>query len=293
MSSDPFYDDESSHQDSRPLEYFTIEIAGTTWRHATGKRDLLVSETDTVAVYTAIATGRDDVAVPDTQTPTNMTLYLPVNHDFVKRWFVLGVPPQRATVTFYRKQVRSGVAEVIWYGIVQSLAVDKSEAKVLVTPTPMMWATKRLPTVSTAWTCPYQTYDSMCQVDRATFTFTTTTQAVNGRDLVVDMVDLSRIGYTPGLTRPWAEGGVLLHVPSGQQMAIRTQTDFGGGGTLSKLSLQAPVFGMTNGESVQITAGDAHDVQTCKNKFNNVKRFGGYPYAPSANPFIPGGSGLK
>jgi hypothetical protein len=58
-------------------------------------------------------------------------------------------------------------------------------------------------------------------------------------------------------------------------------------GPHANLTLQAAISGMQIGDAVTITAGCRHDIQTCRNVFDNVPNYGGFPQLPTVNPFKP------
>lgn len=282
-----FDQDEAAVQSNLPEEYYDIALStGVTYRIAAGERDLQVGG----IVYTATPAARGALAISkiDGNTGTNLELSLPVNHPFIKRCFQYGVPPRQTTVTAWRRQSRSQVSEQMWVGLVTSISCDGNIAKVLIPARIVENAQRYLPTVTTAPTCPYILYDAMCQVDRASFNVSTTATLVFGRDVHLDMGSSGKVGNN------WALGGELLHVPTGERRTIAIQTDVDPAtSTLTRLSMTEVIPELKAGDAIIVYAGCDHTIQTCKNKFAQHHRFGGYPDAALVNPFLPGFSGLN
>ena len=63
--------------------------------------------------------------------------------------------------------------------------------------------------------------------------------------------------------------------------------------SIAVVTMHAPIAGLKTGDAIEVFAGCAHDLTTCDTKFNVVHRYGGTPFAPLVNPFVPGGSGVK
>uniref|UniRef100_A0AAU8GS05 Tail assembly protein n=1 Tax=Pseudomonas phage PAKlein3 TaxID=3230132 RepID=A0AAU8GS05_9VIRU len=77
-------------------------------------------------------------------------------------------------------------------------------------------------------------------------------------------------------------GGMLV-TPDG---AARFITNHVG----DKVTMMRPINGLVGGMTVSLYPGCDHLRDTCKNKFNNLDNFGGFPFIPSKNPF--GGSSI-
>lgn len=281
-----FDQDEASVQSNQPEEYYDIVLStGVTYHIASGNRDLLVGAT----IYTAIPAARGALAISkvDGNTGTNLELSLPVNHPFIQRCFQYGVPPRQTTVTAWRRQKRSLVSEQMWVGLVTSIACSGNIAKLLIPARIVENAQRYLPTVTTAPTCPYILYDAMCQVARTSFVVTTTAILVEGRAVLVDMGDAAKVGNN------WSLGGEIVH-STGERRSIMLQKDLDPSTTtLSKLSMTEVIPELKTGDTISIYAGCDHTIQTCKTKFAQHHRFGGYPDAALVNPFMLGSSGLQ
>ncbi len=282
---------EGSVQDSEPREYFSISINGgvTIYRHTSGSRDLTIGG----QVFTAIAMQRGELTVTMPGEEAEMTLALPIDHPYVRRYTQESTPPQQTTVTVYR--LNGGVSEQIFVGDITSMNVDRGVARFRVPSRAGDWMLRVIPVSTVSRTCPHILFSTPCGVSRTgagplglAFKRTTTILAVDGRDIKVDLDDSNRIGTE------WAVDGEVYHSLTGERETVRVQTDISpGSSTLTWLTLHSVIVGLKVGDSVDIFAGCSHDIQTCNDKFGNRHAHGGFPQLPDVNPFIPTGTGSE
>lgn len=277
---------ESSEQDNRPRELIYIVHGATSYRLTSGVRDVVYNS----ALYKAAAVSRGEIAVLSVDDDNaEMSLTLPIDHPYVRRYFQLLVPPQKTSVTVRRLYSDDSI-ETIWSGEITSVSVDDggTEATFRVPARANDAALRMLPTISVSRACPYILYGPGCTVSRDASVLglahkvTTTVLYVNGRDVRVDLADTDRNG-------DWAEGGELAvtgGAATSERMTIREQNDLNPGiSSVTTLSLQLPIPGLKVGDPVNVFAGCKHDIETCRVKFGNHPNYGGYPSLPIVNPF--------
>lgn len=262
--------DERSVDDSQPREVYEFTLPTVTYRLASGVRDILV---DGVR-YKATTLAREAVEVTTAANDVALEVSLLVSHPLAQRYLRNGIPPRRIDVTVRRKQLTSGSVEQVWTGRVQSMAVDGNIAKFLVPSRSADALKRRIPTVTVGRECAHVLYDELCRVSEAAFQISCTVISVNG----------ARVSCTSHVqfgTVDWFKWGRLIHVASGEYASIVEQSG-------SVLTLDVPLIDMQSGDALLLSAGCSHDVETCKNKFDNVANFGGLPHKPTGNPFLPG-----
>ncbi len=282
-----FAEDVSSAWHSRPIEFYDVVFStGETFLIASGNRDLQVGS----KIYKATPLERSELSSPNIDgSSKDVEISIPVDHAIVSRWLRFGGPPSQTLVTCWQKQERSQLIEQQWVGLCTAITCSGNIAKLSVPARVANNVTRYLPTVTTSLSCPYILYDKMCTVDPEAFKVATTALLVNGREVRVDMGDAAKVGLVPG----WSGLGMLKAVTSGERRTILAQNDEDpANSTIAIIVMEQPIPDLRTGDAVEVFAGCAHDIQTCKNKFNVVQRFGGYPYAPVINPFVPGSSGL-
>jgi hypothetical protein len=283
-----FAEDKASAWHDRPIEYYDVVCStGEVFQLASGNRDLQVGS----KIYKATPVERSELVSPNVDgSSKDVELSIPVDHAIVSRWTQIGGPPQQTAVTAWQKQERSGLSEQQWVGLVTEIVCDGNIAKLSIPARVANNVGRYLPTVTTSLGCPYILYDEMCTVDRESFKVAAAVIAVNGRDVTVNMGDFAKIGLNPG----WAALGMLIHIPTNAPITILAQTDIDPAhSTLAVLTMQRPLAAMKVGDGLAVYAGCDHTPTTCDVKFNVIHRYGGTPYAPAVNPFVPGGSGIK
>jgi uncharacterized phage protein (TIGR02218 family) len=273
--------DKASIAHSRPIELLDIVLPTVTYHIACGPRDVQWGTT----LYVASPGSRTALDASQVAGRREMTVTIPVDHPIVSRWLKMGVPPKKVTVTVWQKEERSALIERLWTGVVSSLGVDGVLAKLSVPARTTDSLARMLPTITSGPTCVHILYDAMCKINRADFLVSTTAILVDGRDVRVDIGDLSRIG------NQWTQGGDIVHVASGERMTIAFQTDLDPTRTLTTLSMENPIPELRSGDAIEVYAGCAHDIITCNQKFGNQPRFFGDPYKPTKNPTLPTGLG--
>lgn len=289
---DAFLDDEMSAEDSQPREFLDITHGTTTHRIACGTRDLAVG----ADVYGAIPSARGDLGVATVGNPKELSLTLPSDHALVRRYSALGCPPRTITVTLWRKQLRSGEIRVAFTGEIDSMGYDNDgiEATFRIRERASLALLRAVPNAVASRTCQNALYDSGCKVDRngigptvLNFKVPATVLHVNGREVRVDLGHLLRNG-------DWAKGGELVVTSGtalGEPMTIETQTDLNPGfSAVATLALQAPIYGLKVGDTVDVFAGCDFSIDGphgCGPKFDNKDNFKGFPQLPARNPHIP------
>jgi uncharacterized phage protein (TIGR02218 family) len=283
--SDPFYDDEASIESSFARELYDVSVAGRIFYFNSGIDDFLYNG----IVYYAEAGVRSNLTVLTSKEGAGeaLSVTLRVNHDLVKRWFKIGVPPQQATVSVRRYQQNSQVLERLWSG--KLVAVDASGVVAKLTVAGKFGEPMRskLPVISAGKACVHVLYDSRCRVDRSLFSRTTSVLWVDGRDIRVDL--------GPDRGSDWALFGEVYFSQTGDRMTISKQTDLTitpGVSSIVKLTMQMPIIDLVVGSSVQVFAGCDHDITTCQAKFANQINYGGFPQMPTRNPFLQTGFGV-
>jgi uncharacterized phage protein (TIGR02218 family) len=290
-----FLDDEGSVDASEPREFFDITMGATVYRLTSGTRDISIDG----VLYKAEAMTRRSLGVPQLSRAGDQSLsvILRVNHPIVRRWYQQGVPPKTATVTAWRKQMRSQVVEQIWAGSIASIDCAGHVATITVASLLGPAFRRRLPTLTVGRQCGHVLYGAGCRLvkteanqDDIPYKCQSTVIYVNGREV---RFDLSTVPADYAFRSIWTQFGYLVHTSTGESMTIAQQDDLNPGvSTVTKVTLQAQIIGIKVGDSIDVFAGCAHDVITCLTKFANQVNFGGFPALPTRNPFFPTGLGV-
>jgi uncharacterized phage protein (TIGR02218 family) len=113
--------------------------------------------------------------------------------------------------------------------------------------------------------CDADLYDTRCAVNPASFTVTGTVSSFSSKSIFVG----SSVPTRPGGKLTWTSG---LNV--GLSMEIKSIS----GSTITLF--QAMPYAIANGDAFSAQAGCDKNLSTCKNVFNNVVNFQGFPHIP-------------
>jgi hypothetical protein len=284
-----FAEYEASREASEPRELVTIVCSsGQTYRHTSASRDILQDGN----VFTAIPVDRGVLAITMPGAEKELTVSLPIDHALATRYVAQGTPPKRITVTIQRLQ--DSHLDTIWVGDVTSMSVEGGQAVLLVPSRAGQWMMRTIgPTIGSE--CPHVLYSTRCGVDRngnnggLTHKVTTTVLALTGRFVTIDLDDIARKGT-------WAVGGEMTF--NGESMTVLAQDDLVPFSldSRSKLTLEAPLIGLAVGATITLMAGCDHTLTGdggCHARFDNRHNYGGAPYLPTKNIFLPGSFGWR
>jgi len=238
--------------------------------------------------------GRSQVIQESLETNgQTISLRMRRNHDLVTR-YIATVPALTDNIRIFRGQVNdTGVtidpdgtinlpaAAVITYfrGTIVTVSFEGGQAEVRVRGRNDV-LDRNLPKRTYRNLCNHVLYDAGCQVNPASFQYTVTITAINGKVLTVSGI--------PDIAGPvdaaFFDGGILLQSLTGDARMIQVLTRTGGGnGTIQVI---IPFESVTLGGTLLLRAGCNHSLPTCIAKFANGRRYGGFPTVPTKNPFI-------
>jgi hypothetical protein len=271
--------DEASVQDSQPREGYEIIFPQITYRITSGEQNVVIQG----ATYTAEPAMRGDVVQSTITNKKELEITLPVNHAVVRRWIRGGIPPRRVVVIVRRKQLISGDGERIWAGSILSVSLSGNQAKFLIPSMLTENLGRRLPVITVSRNCPHILYDANCRVNKASFTNTAQVLTVQDKQFTAVM--------TPGYAENYAQFGSVLHVPSGESMDI-TYNTLASFANVVQFTMALPIYEMKVGDYLLISAGCPRTPDVCKTRFDNIANYGGFPFLPKRNPFVPNTSGV-
>jgi hypothetical protein len=121
--------------------------------------------------------------------------------------------------------------------------------------------------------CNHTLYGPGCTKDPAAYRYSNTITAVSGNTVTVTGAGTSGLSFKGGYCK--------LSAASDFRMVLAQNVDV--------LTILAPFESSVVGSSMDCFAGCNHIVDgDCATVFNNVSRFGGFPYVPSRNIFTRG-----
>lgn len=185
-------------------------------------------------------------------------------------------PSEVILLAVYRYHEGDNEVAIIWTGRI--LAVEFAGSLATITCEPVTTSLKRTGLRRLYQrTCPHVLYGSACRVDKANFMLTATLTTVYGTALGCSAFGLYPDRFFAGGYIEFEYNGVVER----RFITVHTGT---------QITINVPLIGLESGSSVKVYAGCDHTKQTCKDKFNNLLNYGGFPYIPQKNPF--GGNGI-
>lgn len=279
---------EASVQSGSPVFLFLFVQGVLTWRYTSAA--VSVSHLGQLWAPTSISPGA--VTQSADMVKDVLSLKFPRDHEFASQ-FLGYSPDQVTTVTVFRGHLNdpSGQFIAYWKGRVSSFKATGETISVECEP---IFTSLRRPGLRARWqrTCRYALYHRGCGLDPEQFGSDGTCTSADGVNIVVP----EAAALTPG----WLVGG-MVKTPDG---VLRYIVNHAG----ANIKLIRPVDSLlkaVNGGSgyglgygnfyggvvpVRLYPGCDHTLLTCKTKFNNLDRYGGFPWIPTKNPM--GGSSI-
>jgi uncharacterized phage protein (TIGR02218 family) len=201
-----------------------------------------------------------------------------VAQDFpIARMFLDPAPPQSLFVKVYQRMRNDPESQIIFLGSVKSCVFEDEEARLNCESIQAQIRKQGLQRAHSR-TCNHVLYDAQtCRVDNNSFSSTGTVATITA--------DKQRITVIPSPTRPadYFTTGELTG--ASDRVMILSDTVVGSTHTLDFIR---PLPNLAVGSPVTIYAGCKRTFDVCISKFNNSVNYGGFPFAPTVNPFESG-----
>lgn len=263
---------------SRPVWLYKLVKGGTTYRWANYGNDFNDANTETWEsadiTHEAIRHGVDFVSDGVRVTIKTDDSAHPL------RSYLSRLHHETATLSIYLSDadtnavtesapIHSGRVEDVSFGADGQIILDVSSL--------FRIGEHKAPRIQVIRTCNHRTFDAGCGLVEATFTTAGTISAINTSP---PWVEASAFG-----TKATAESDdywfALGKVTVGNEVRMCVGVDTS---NLNRLYLNAPFQEAAVSDSISAVAGDNKRIATCRDKFNNLENFLGFPYVPANNP---------
>jgi len=279
MSYDAF---ETSTQDGKPV-YKIFFVQGTNeYRYTTAS--YFISDSD--GTWTPAPIRASSVTQTNELAKNGIKLTLPRTNDFAGL-FLGRVPETTTSVTIFRAHDGEVEDRVWWRGRVAGVDITRDEVTL---DCEDIFTSMRRPGLRARYQkgCRHALYSSECGVNLYDHAQGVEIIAQSGFELTVtglsdsvgDSVGDSVSGGSVQLTNGYYSGGII-ELDDGTMRYILSQN----GNTLELLYQFTTIDVDSVGVFATIYPGCAHNVTDCKNKFDNLLNYGGFPYIPAKNPF--------
>jgi uncharacterized phage protein (TIGR02218 family) len=262
---------ETSVESSQPIELYEITLGTATYYYTSAEDDMTVMSID----YVALPIKRGKLSQGPEEANRNVEIETTGSNVFVRK-YIQSVPSERAKIVIKRLQRSDPQVITLFEGYVRSIAFSKNGRVATIAVTPAISAVSRtIPRYTYQGSCNHVLYGPGCDIPDTdpAFRYTGVVSAVDGAVVTVTGAG----AFTDG----WFNAGSAESLAGFDARLILSQVG-------DDITLLLPFPYDTIGQSIVLLAGCAHDIVTCKNKFNNVINYGGFAFVPTKNPFDTG-----
>jgi len=261
-----YADKENSVADAEPFELYDF-VRGTWTMYLTSRNtEFYVNDTQ---IYQPAPIYHEKIRKGENIKKDSITLTVPRGHDLAAQ-FINAAPEDTTSVTIRRlhRGLSFSEAVVVWKGRV--VGAEPQGEKVEITCESIYTSMRRYGLrLRAELICQHTLYSSECGADQPSKRFDDTISAIDGSTLTMS----STSGYADG----WFSGGIL-ETNDGDSRFILSHIS-------NTIKLSRPLVSLSAGVSVALYPGCDRTMDTCKNKFNNLDNYLGFPWIPDSNPF--------
>lgn len=282
-------DVEASTEDSAPVELFEVTYPGGVTRYCGGYDSITIDANGdgSAEVYTQAPIVFGRMGISTVGKPEDFSATLPASDPLVQLYGSgplagYGPPPQEMLWRVWRYQPVSNTVEQICKGFAGGLRFKGRSASYRIASGTDDALSTEIPNLTLQKTCGAVLYDTRCGVVKASFSVDTTVSSVSGDSKIIEVAAVFH-AFKHKL-------GMIEMLSNGEKRTIVGQSALFGG---RFLTVNMPFRTLLVGSSVRVSLGCDQRISTCRDDFDNVKRFRGHPHAPLSNPFIKGVNGVS
>lgn len=198
-----------------------------------------------------------------------VTINIVISEDFASQ--IIGLDYPNYLIVIKRYFLDSQIMKTIFMGYISGVGIKERVMTIRATDI-LSSPFKKVPILVYSACCNRMIYDTGCGLRKAEYRVTTTvTEMAGGKYLVSSIFD----DYPDG----WFDYGFVEYDKWKRFISKHVSTT---------LELQIPFPISINGKEVKVYPGCDQSAKTCKEKFNNLMNFLGFPYMPAKNPVIWG-----
>jgi uncharacterized phage protein (TIGR02218 family) len=261
----PFLEEELSAARAAPIELFKFVGTYSTYRYTSHDRNISNSD----GTYESIPISRNAVqAATQVQEELSIEISLPFNNALALE-YVFDIAPPKMEVEIYRVHPYDFEDTVLlWVGSVLSFTVEDRIVRMKVPSVLSYLLNNPVPPPKYQSPCNWLLYDPVtCGVNPTSNSATRTVTVVNQTVITLD---------SSAFADNDCAGGEMI-VGNERRMIVSNVGPI--------FTVASPFSQITAGNTVVVRRGCDHSFQTCRVKFSNQDRYGGFPFVPSRNPF--------
>lgn len=262
---------------SKPKELYRFVEGSSVWTVTSADS----SEVYNGETYVPVTIGRSEAESKNELSRANLQITVDLDNEMGRRW-LRSFLDEVITLSIFTKD--GDDVGIVWKGRLSAIKPDNSS---IVLVFESVFTSLRRPGLRARYqrSCPHTLYGRGCNLDKDDFAITGLVASVESN--IVRMAVAS--GYPDG----YFSAG-MIEAPDG---SLRFITDHKGD-TLTLIRSLDPLtnaflsagYGMSyggyyGGISARIFPGCDRTKEVCRNKFDNLPHYGGFPYIPLKNPF--------
>lgn len=257
---------ETSLEAGTPIELYEFVQGLQRWNYISGANSIVrLGQT-----YTPMPTKRDRIKQTSDIFKDGLKLTFPRDDPFASQF--LGFSPENVTtLTVLRGHYGDPDSQFITYWKGRVVGAKASQNEIHVECESVFTSIKR-PGLRARFEygCRRTLYNRGCNVNRELY-------KLEGNVMSIASSIQIQVAGAASMAAGYFTGGMLV-APNGASRFITAHSS-------DVVTISRPIQGLIGGQTVAIYPGCDHLMSTCKDKFNNLDNFGGFPWVPSRNPF--------
>ncbi len=199
--------------------------------------------------------------------------------------FVGGAPDDITFVTIFRSHIGDDVVQTYWKGRVSGFSISADEVEIVCEN---IFSSLRRSGLRARYQkgCRHALYSTRCGLDIVNFGIDATATAVNGLEVTYTLAldsngAVTNSNGTVAIPAGYFTGGIMQAVDGMRYISSHST------GTLTLMQASNFLAEAVAGgpQSIILYPGCSHAIADCRDKFDNLINFGGFPWIPSRNPF--------
>ena len=265
---------ESGAETSRPVETYLITLGSSVYRYTSAPSNITWGGN----TYTSIPIRRGSIGIGPEARRNTLTIEVPATNEFAELY--IDVPPaKKATLQIFRLQRDESPTYAtqieLFTGAIQSVRFPDFGVAELVAQAIEASVARVIPRYSYMGMCNHTLYGPGCGVNSALHQYIGTISAISSNGRVLTVPGAAASGHD------FAGGHVTVPSISGTRLVLSQSSN--------NLTLLVPYDATLVGSAITCFAGCDHLVDSdCSAVFDNVIRFGGFPFVPNRNIFTKG-----
>lgn len=249
-----------------PIELYEFQYGPVTYRYTSADEDIEVAG---VGTYLSLPCGRQKIENNQDSGKTPVTFTISRKAE-ITDFFVASPPTTIIEFTVRRFHYGDSERIIYWFGRVVNVKYyeDTVEFRCESIQTSMKRpALRRFYQLQ----CPHVLYGTECAVQENLFQINTFVESVSGLNITSAAFALKPDQYYRG-------GYIAISAaPTSEYRFITSHVG-------NTITINLPSHKLFPGTPLTVSPGCDHTLTTCKDKFNNLSNYGGFPFIPTKNP---------